>query len=110
MIDLEKIKPGDMIWYVRWDISRSGKRRNLLPRPVKYEFREYNIHWGRAKIGNPGESRYRTVGLRDLWHTEEEAWEEFNKDIYGTIDKLTSEYENAIKYLKSKIHINGTNT
>ena len=105
----EDIKVGDHVWVSRVLFSEHGTMTLGLFAELEKEEKEDRFLAVKVEKGTtlkegrsvcPG---WRTFGYPDLHKTRKDALESWNQNIYNTIDRLTSKYEQTIKRVKKKI-------
>lgn len=108
--EYNEIKEGDHVWVCRLRFSTAGNSSmSLLAELEKQErkdvFKVVKVEKGTSlKVGNEvkGDSYY-TFYASAIYKTRKEAIEKWNREVYNTIDRLTSIYETKMKQLKKKI-------
>ena len=106
----DKLSPGDHVWVCRLRFSTAGNLSlSMLAELEKMEgkdsFRVVKVEKGTSlREGKEvrGDSYY-SFYISSIYKTREEAVEEWNRQVYNTIDRLTSTYETKMKLLKKKI-------
>ena len=108
--EYDKLNPGDHVWVCRLRFSLGGNSSlSLLAELEKLEskdvFKVVKVEKGTSlKVGKEvkGDSYY-SFYASALYKTRKEAIEKWNREVYNTIDRLTSTYETKMKQLKKKI-------
>ena len=106
----DKLSPGDHVWVCRLRFSTAGNLSlSMLAELEKMEgkdsFRVVKVEKGTSlREGKEvrGDSYY-SFYISSIYKTRKDAIEEWNKQVYNTIDRLTSTYETKMKLLKKKI-------
>jgi len=108
--DYNKLKPGDHVWVCRLRFSNAGNLSlSMLAELEKIEgedsFKVVKVEKGTSlregkKVRGDG---YYTFYTSSIYKTREDAVEEWNRQVYDTIDRLTSNYETKMKQLKKKL-------
>ena len=103
MVKGEELKVGDHVWVSKLSFSDRGNMTlGLFAELEKVEganrFRVVKVEKGTS---------LKKGGFCSLsgkfYRTREDAIESWNRNLYNTIDRLTSEYEQTIKRVKKKI-------
>ena len=105
----EDIKVGDHVWVSRVLFSEHGTMTLGLFAELEKEKKADDFLVVKVEKGTTlKEGRSVCIGwssfrYQDLHKTRKDALESWNQNIYNTIDRLTSKYEQTIKRVKKKI-------
>ena len=105
----EEIKVGDHVWVSSVLFSDSGRMTLGLFAELEKEekderFLVVKVEKGTTlKEGRSVHTGWNTFRYSDLHKTRKDALESWNRNIYNTIDRLTSTYEQTMKQIKKKI-------
>jgi len=104
------LKPGDHVWVSKVSFSDRGTMTLGLFAELEKEkgggFLVVKVEKGTTlKEGRSVCATYWSspFGYSDLHKTRKDALESWNRNIYNTIDRLTSTYEQTIKRIRKKI-------
>jgi hypothetical protein len=108
--EYDKLNPGDHVWVCKLRFSTAGTLTlSMLAELEKIEGmdnfkvvkveRGTSLREGKEVKGNS----YYTFYISSIYKTRKDAIKEWNKNIYNTIDRLTSTYEQTMKRIKKKI-------
>jgi len=108
--EYDKLNPGDHVWVCRLRFSTAGNLSlsmlaELEKMKGKNSFKVVKVEKG-TSLREGKEVRadsYYSFYISSIYKTREEAVEEWNRQVYNTIDRLTSSYETKMKLLKKKI-------
>ena len=107
--EYNKLNPGDHIWVSRISFSDRGTMNLGLFAELEKEEKEGSFLVVKVEKGTTlREGRsvcigWSTFNYPDLHKTRKDALESWNRNIYNTIDRLTSTYEQVMKRIKKKI-------
>jgi hypothetical protein len=105
-MEKEEIKVGDHVWVSKVLFSNRGRMTLGLFAELEKEEKEESFLVVKVENGTTlkeGESVCPGWSSSDLYKTRKDALESWNRDIYNTIDSLTSTYEQTIKRIRKKI-------
>ena len=108
-MEKEEIKVGDRVWVSRVLFSDHGKMTLGLFAELEKEEKEERFLVVKVEKGTTLKEGYSVCTgwssfyYSDLHKTRKDALESWNRNIYNTIDRLTSTYEQTIKRIKKKI-------